>query len=599
VTAGPRDDGGSLSYSVVMPTKDRPGLASNAVAAMLEQTRLPVRIVVVDASRRPYATSAALERRAAERGVELLVVREEPSTSGQRNRGVCEVETPIVLFLDDDIDLDRTYAESLLRRWERDGLAALGGVVGSRMREPESRLQRLLRWLFQLHMTSPRARATTLRRSRKVRYVDRPATEVFVPVVGAGAVSFRADLVRRHPFNERFHGYALGEDLEMSSRLAQEAPILQVPDVSFRDTGAPGSQGLAQRWYYRGRRESYFRLLHLRRRPLDLAAFGLSIVGETVAAAADAVRERDPSHVHSFVLGLSRTVGEFQATSLKPTAYYVAGHRYHRLRVRARRRGAVPDVHGVRIFGYHRITTDRDLLAVTPEAFRRHLELALANGLLPLGLDQALDRLETPADGGFFCVTLDDGYLDVLENAVPILRELGIPATSFVPTAVIDGAARFTWYESSPPVMSWAELRELDADPLFDVQPHGRTHVLLTRLAEPEARAEIFRSKDELEARLGRTVTALCYPAGLYGEREMRLVREAGFRAGVTCDPGVAQHGVDFGALPRTMISGLDTTEDFEAKLAGLLDERSGLSGWLYRRRSAPEHSFSPSAEDD
>ena len=37
-------------------------------------------------------------------------------------------------------------------------------------------------------------------------------------------------------------------------------------------------------------------------------------------------------------------------------------------------------------------------------------------------------------------LTFDDGYMDVLEHAAPILAELGVPATAFIATDVLDGA---------------------------------------------------------------------------------------------------------------------------------------------------------------
>jgi peptidoglycan/xylan/chitin deacetylase (PgdA/CDA1 family) len=554
----------------VVPTKDRPAHVTAAVDRLLVQTRPPQRIVVVDASDPPFEASAGLVDRARNAGVDLVVVSHEPSTSAQRNFGLQFVETPIVLFHEDDLAIDVEYAAALLRPLEQDGSEQLGGAAASPVSPDASALARLRRGIV-----SRRTRGSS--------------DGTIVSAVNAAAVAFRTPLARRHRFDERFHGYAPGDIADMSARLAEEAPIVRVPDARYRDL-EPGGKALPERWYHRGRRGTYFRLQRAARTPRGIAAFGLSLLGEVCGAAADSFRERDPVHMRSYVVGVARTLGEFHSSQLKPSAYYAAGHRYQRARIRIRRRrGAGGGWTGVRVLGYHRVSPDRDLLAVSPELFRRQLELALEWQLVPLSLSEVIDRLDGPIDGRYFAVTFDDGYRDVLENAVPILRELEIPATVFVSTGVVDGVARFSWYRSSPPVMTWEELRELGVAGHLDVQAHSRTHRLLTRLADEEVRNEIVGCKLELESRLPTPVTSFCYPAGLYGRREVELVVEAGFRAGVSCDPGVVRAGVPRGALPRTMISSLDRMSEFEAKLAGVLDERSGLGAWVHRRRSVQE----------
>ena len=295
-----------LTYSIVIATKDRPVLAASAVESLLGQTRRPERIVVVDASTPPLDLPPALHADAAGRGIELRVVHAPPSTSGQRNLGVTMVDTPLVLFVDDDVHLEPGYADALVTRWQEAGLEAFGGMIGSPdVVPPQGRLAGLLRRVLMLHYTDPRATATTFRRSRKLRYAPRPTAEVRVPAVGAGATMFRTDLLRRHPFDERFPGYAPGEDLDMSSRLAADAPIVQVPTVRFTHHWDPRERASPLRWHHRGRREAYFRLRHLGRSPLDLGAFALSVVGELALAAIDAVRDRDAGHVRGYVRGLT------------------------------------------------------------------------------------------------------------------------------------------------------------------------------------------------------------------------------------------------------------------------------------------------------
>jgi GT2 family glycosyltransferase len=244
-------------------------------------------------------------------GVGLVVVHSEPSTARQRNLGVEQVKTPLVLFLDDDVQLEPRYAEELLRRWEGAGLESRGGMVGCPEFVPShSRAGRLARRAFMLHYHATQGSGTTFRRSRKLRFVARPPADVAIPAVGAGGAMFRTDLLRRHRFDERFPGYALGEDIEMSRRVAREAPIIQTPAVRFLHEWDPRERQSRMRWYHRGRRETYFRLRHLERSPLSIAAFGLSLLAEAAAATVDSVRERDVHHVRGFATGVLQTLRE-------------------------------------------------------------------------------------------------------------------------------------------------------------------------------------------------------------------------------------------------------------------------------------------------
>jgi GT2 family glycosyltransferase len=298
-----------LAYSAVMPTKDRPEAVGDAVRVLLGQSRLPDRIVVVDASARPYEVPEELDALAVRLAVEVVVVASRPSTSAQRNVGAREVETPVVLFLDDDVRIPPDYAETLLARWEAAGLEALGGVAGTPAVVPrQGPVSRALRRLLMLNYVDPSGEAMTLRRSGNVRYVPEPRGAVRVPALGAGATAYRTDLVRAHPFDERFEGYAPGEDLEMAFRVGRAAPILQTPEVRWTHLWDPRERDSPTRWLVRGRCETYFRLRRLDRSPVTLAAFALSLVAEAGLALADSIRERDPGHVRGFAAGALESI---------------------------------------------------------------------------------------------------------------------------------------------------------------------------------------------------------------------------------------------------------------------------------------------------
>jgi peptidoglycan/xylan/chitin deacetylase (PgdA/CDA1 family) len=242
---------------------------------------------------------------------------------------------------------------------------------------------------------------------------------------------------------------------------------------------------------------------------------------------------------------------------------------------------------GVRILAYHRVSDETDELAVSPARFREHM-LALRDSGVPVVRLSALHAVGESPSARQICVTFDDGYRDNLEHAVPVLDELQIPATIFLPTRIIDGEASFHWYRTPPPALSWHDVHELQTAGLVDFQAHTMTHPILPALDDASARREIVDARFELEQRLGREVTSFCYPAGRFGPRERALVTEAGYRFGLTTLPGVNRAGESPTALRRTMVYPTDSRRYFTAKLGGCEDAPDPLLAGLRRLRLVP-----------
>jgi len=114
------------------------------------------------------------------------------------------------------------------------------------------------------------------------------------------------------------------------------------------------------------------------------------------------------------------------------------------------RRCVAPFTSQVVILLYHRVfdaPSDPQLLCVHPDRFNQHLGLIRRNyALLSLGgLVQALKEQRLPKRA--VVVTFDDGYADNLQNALPLLRRHGIPATFFVAGLNIGNGCEFWWDE--------------------------------------------------------------------------------------------------------------------------------------------------------
>ncbi len=233
------------------------------------------------------------------------------------------------------------------------------------------------------------------------------------------------------------------------------------------------------------------------------------------------------------------------------------------------RRPGPPDPSpGFRILFYHRVSDDRDLLAVTPETFRRQMDMLADEGFAVLDLMAAWEGLRT---GGLpqraLVLNFDDGYLDFAIQAWPVLREYGFPATVFIAPGLVDGTARMSWYDEQPPLLSWEDIAALQREGVR-FEPHTVTHPNLGELDDAAARREIVESKAVVEERLGVTGLAFCYPGGRAGDRERGYVGDAGL-IGVGCEPGMVRAETDPRWLPRIAIGRYDGLRDVRVKAAG------------------------------
>jgi peptidoglycan/xylan/chitin deacetylase (PgdA/CDA1 family) len=221
----------------------------------------------------------------------------------------------------------------------------------------------------------------------------------------------------------------------------------------------------------------------------------------------------------------------------------------------------------VTILCYHRFGSRANPLTVTAAAFEAQMAYLARNGyhVVPLArLAAFLDGRESLPPKPVV-ITIDDGYRSMHEIAYPVLRRHGFPATVFL----------YTDFVGAPDALSWAQMKEMVASGLVDVQPHSKTHANLTvRLpGETEARyRERARREVELPAetireRLGIAAHAYAFPYGDVNETVVGELRSRGVKLGVTVTPGGNAFYAPPYMLRRTMVFGGDDLDAFRAKL--------------------------------
>ena len=95
---------------------------------------------------------------------------------------------------------------------------------------------------------------------------------------------------------------------------------------------------------------------------------------------------------------------------------------------------------------YHRVACpehDPFALSVGPRHFQDHLDI-LRSHCQMVTLDELLDT-RTANRSVLASVTFDDGYVDNLTTALPILQQAGIPATFFICTGCLGDVRGFWW----------------------------------------------------------------------------------------------------------------------------------------------------------
>ena len=153
---------------------------------------------------------------------------------------------------------------------------------------------------------------------------------------------------------------------------------------------------------------------------------------------------------------------------------------------------------GTLILCYHRIAEgveDPFWLCVSPGNFAAHLE-EIARTREPSTLDDAFKPSRRPR----VVVTLDDGYLDNLTNALPIAESTGVPITVFVTSGITGNHSGFWWdrlgtlLRSRPPHIREADLPVGDGNVHLQLGSSGlradfdavRRHLLPLRVTEIE-----------------------------------------------------------------------------------------------------------------
>jgi peptidoglycan/xylan/chitin deacetylase (PgdA/CDA1 family) len=216
---------------------------------------------------------------------------------------------------------------------------------------------------------------------------------------------------------------------------------------------------------------------------------------------------------------------------------------------------------------------------------------------------------------GALAISFDDGYRDNVQNALPVLEQYELPATFFVTSGYLEGgmmwndrvveavrhwptpqidldghglgvhtlasgraqvmeqllkALKYRAYperdaiaeelyvrSGAPParmMMDAKEIRRLRAAGM-SIGGHTANHPILHAMSRAGAEREIVENKTALEGILGEQIEIFAYPNGKpfrdFDGREIEILRQSGYRYGLTTSDGTADRHTPPFQIPR------------------------------------------------
>lgn len=140
-----------------------------------------------------------------------------------------------------------------------------------------------------------------------------------------------------------------------------------------------------------------------------------------------------------------------------------------------------------------------------------------------------------------FHLSFDDGFQNILTNALPVLRARRVPSLLFVATRIIDDPSAFPHLQRLYPPgrkkvrhASWSEL-EAAHDQGLEIGSHARSHPYLSRISpsDRELEDEVMGSREDLQRKFGRCDYFSWPYGGLtdVDQKSLAAVERAGYRA--------------------------------------------------------------------
>lgn len=185
-------------------------------------------------------------------------------------------------------------------------------------------------------------------------------------------------------------------------------------------------------------------------------------------------------------------------------------------------------------------------------------------------------------------ITFDDGFENLIRNAIPILKKKSLPFTIFFISNYFGKIPDWEFPRNHPDkkekIMSLDQFYTLPPE-LLTVGSHTANHKKLTDLSENEIEIEIIESKKYLESISKKSVDVLAFPNGKYDNNIVEKCINSGYKRVFTIEPRAALCTENENITGRVWANGDDWYLEFWLKI-------NGAYNWLDRIHKLKSKNF-------
>lgn len=243
------------TISILISTKNRFHDLKECIESALAQSIKPDEVILVDASD-TNKSREMVERLLRDTGISFTYHRQDVIAGKIRktmawNRAVKMAQGDIIVFLDDDVVLEKDYLSQLLKAYRENTLPGVVGVTGYtkplpnlKCRSTMAVLKKALYRYFLLYRDDGDGR---MQPSGFPAYSSAKNAIIPVEIMPTCNMSVKKEVFGEFAFDEWFHGYSYQEDDDFTYRVSRKYRFLYTPFAALTHKTSPAARDNAEK----------------------------------------------------------------------------------------------------------------------------------------------------------------------------------------------------------------------------------------------------------------------------------------------------------------------------------------------------------------